>query len=114
MIKRTIEISTQAHLAVRRDQLIIKRREQSEASIPIEDIAFVLLAHGEITTTQSVPIICAKFGAQLIFCDDKFQPVALGMPLSGNDLSSKYLSSANYSGRCYTEAPLANGDSGKN
>ena len=46
MIKRTIEISRDAtHLAVRHDQLVLKRNGDMVASIPCEDLGVVVVDH---------------------------------------------------------------------
>lgn len=86
MIKRTIEISREPlHLAVKLDQLQLWRHApQSElvASIPCEDIGFVVVDNPGATYSHAALARLADFGAVVVFCNDRHLPSALLLPMS--------------------------------
>jgi CRISPR-associated protein Cas1 len=86
MIKRTIEISRDPlHLAVKLDQLQLWRRApESElvASIPCEDIGFVVVDNAGATYSHAALARLVDFGAVVILCDDRHLPSGLLLPLS--------------------------------
>jgi CRISPR-associated protein Cas1 len=89
MIKRTIEVSTPAALSVRRNQLIIKSEETGEHSVPIEDLGILLLSNPAISVSHRVHSACVQHNATVVFCDEKFLPAGIPLPLSGNHLAAK-------------------------
>jgi CRISPR-associated protein Cas1 len=86
MIKRTIEISQQPlHLTVKLDQLQLHRpAPDSEvvASIPCEDIGFVVVDHESTTYTHAALARLVEYGAVVVFCDRKHLPAGLLLPLA--------------------------------
>ena len=57
MIKRTLCFSHPAYLSLRNGQLVVKLEKHNDeperlATIPIEDIGFVILDHWQITLTH--------------------------------------------------------------
>ena len=52
-MKRTLYFGNPAHLSTKNEQLIIKRDNHSDTSIPIEDIGFVILDHYDISITKT-------------------------------------------------------------
>jgi CRISPR-associated protein Cas1 len=53
-MKRTLYFGNPAHLATKNEQLIIKRDNHSDTTIPIEDIGFVILDHYDISITKTI------------------------------------------------------------
>ncbi len=53
---RIIEISKEgAHLGLRNEQLVMKRRDQPEKTVPLSDLAVIVVAHPQ--TTYSHPLL---------------------------------------------------------
>jgi len=83
--ERIIEISENAaYLYIKLDNLCIERESQKLVTIPIEEIAALVLAHQQITLTQSVISRLSSTGAIIVFCDGKFMPSAMTLMLQGN------------------------------
>lgn len=96
MIRRTVEISREpSHLAVRHDQLLILRRDESRhrlpanpanlaGQIPLEDLGVLVVDERDTTYTQSVLIQLAEHGAALVVCGPNHLPCGMFLPLSTN------------------------------
>jgi CRISPR-associated protein Cas1 len=86
MIKRTIEISRQPlHLAVKLDQFQLWRHAPESglvASIPCEDIGFVVVDNPGTTYSHDTLARLIHFGAIVVICNDKHLPSGLLLPLS--------------------------------
>jgi len=86
MIKRTIEISREPlHLAVKLDQLQLWRQRPESglaASIPCEDIGFVVVDNPGATYSHDALARLIRFGAVVVICNDKHLPSGLLLPLS--------------------------------
>ena len=83
MIKRTIEISRDpVHLAVRTDQLVLRRNGDAVGQIPCEDIGVVLVDHPQTTYTHAALARLADCGATVVLCGRDHLPTALVLPLA--------------------------------
>jgi CRISPR-associated protein Cas1 len=92
MIKRIIDISEPAYLHVNHQQLMIDRKGETLASVPIEDLGVIILQNPAIVITQAVIIACQKNNVVLVFCDERHLPYSVLLPISeGNNLHSKVL-----------------------
>ncbi len=92
MIKRTIDISEPAYLHLKHQQLLIDKKGETIAQIPIEDIGTLILQHPAIIITQAAVITCQKHNVALVFCDERYLPYSLLLPISdGNNLHAKIL-----------------------
>ncbi len=80
MIRRTIEISSPAHLRVNLNQLTIQN-DEGKHSVPFEDLGFLILDHSQITCSQSVFRHCARQNVALIITDEKHLPTSQLFPL---------------------------------
>ena len=87
MIKKTLCFSNPVYLSLRNSQLVIRLpeveccnelpdsfKQQSERTIPIEDIGVVLLNNKRITITSSVLEALIENNAAVITCDSKNMP----------------------------------------
>jgi CRISP-associated protein Cas1 len=82
VIKRTLEISREpAHLAVRNDQLLLKRDGQTIASVPCEDIGVVLVDHPQTTYTHGALAKLAESDAAVVICGRDHLPAAILLPM---------------------------------
>jgi CRISP-associated protein Cas1 len=92
MIKRTIDISEPAYLHLKHQQLLIDKKGETVAQIPIEDIGTLILQRPAIVITQAAIITCQKHNVALVFCDERYLPYSLLLPISdGNNLHAKIL-----------------------
>lgn len=83
MIKRTVEISREpAHLAVRLNQLVLKRDGNVVGQIPCEDIGMVLVDHPGSTYTHTALALLASCGATVVLCGRDHLPSAVVMPMA--------------------------------
>jgi CRISPR-associated protein Cas1 len=83
LIKRTLEISREpAHLAVRNQQLILKRDGQVVGSIPCEDIGLVMVDHPQTTYTHAALAQLAENDVAVVLCGADHLPVAIVLPLA--------------------------------
>lgn len=94
MIKRTLCFSHPAYLSLRNGQLVVKLEPQDnepekQATIPIEDIGFVVLDHRQITITQGVMAALLDNNAAVVTCDNSHMPVGLMLPLEGHTVQQE-------------------------
>lgn len=87
MLKRTIHISSRSYLSSKNDQLVIRRdQEESDVSIPIEDIGLLEIDTLQVTATTALFSKLLENGSTTVFCDGSHHPVGLLLPLEGNSL----------------------------
>ncbi|MEM9687695.1 MAG: type II CRISPR-associated endonuclease Cas1 [Bacteroidota bacterium] len=88
MIKRTLFFGNKASLTTKNKQLIVKT-EKREASIPIEDIGFIVIEHQE--TYISIPALhkLVANNAAVIICDDKHLPSGMVLNLDGHHIQQQ-------------------------
>lgn len=92
MIKRTIDISEQSYLRLEHRQLCVDRRGETIARIPIEDLGILILQHPAIVMTQAVVTRCQQNNVAILFCDERYLPVSITLPLwKGHSLHTKVL-----------------------
>ena len=97
MIKKTLCFSNPAYLSLKNSQLVIRLpevescdnlsdsfKQQSECTIPIEDIGVVLLDNKRITITSSALEALIENNSAVITCDSKNMPIGLLLHLCGN------------------------------
>lgn len=82
---RVLEFSLgQAHLALRYEQLLIRRDGMPDVTAPIAEIAVVVLASRMVTCTLPVLDALMRHGAALIVCDEAMHPSGMMLPLAGH------------------------------
>ena len=102
MIKRTLCFSNPAYLSLKNGQLVIKLpqveknddlpdnfKANATKTIPIEDIAVVVLDDKQITITQGLMGALLDNNCAIITCDNRHLPTGLLLPLKGNTLQSE-------------------------
>lgn len=89
VIKRIVEVSSQAHLRLRDNQLIIERNETMQ--VPIEDLGILILDHHSITHTQQLLCACWQNNVAVVVCDERHLPGALLLPLEGHSIQSRII-----------------------
>jgi CRISPR-associated protein Cas1 len=94
MIKRTLCFSHPAYLSLRNGQLVVKLEPhddepEKQATIPIEDIGFVVLDHRQITLTHGAMAALVENNAAVVTCNDQHMPVGLLLPLEGHTVQQE-------------------------
>lgn len=101
MINHVVELATRpARLSVRHRQLVIDVQEGAETSIPLAEVAVLVVAHPQITLTQPVLAGLAEAGAVCVVCDGKSRPVGTMFPLAQHHAQTERLAAQ-------AQAPLA-------
>lgn len=91
MIKRTLYFGNPAYLHKKDQQLKVAEPETraEKATIPLEDIAVVLLDHPQITLTHALMADLIERNVALISCDSLHLPTGLMLPLDGNHVQTE-------------------------
>ena len=86
MIKRTLFFGNPAYLSTRNEQLVINfpDADKKEATVPIEDLGYVILEHPQITITNGLLRKLVQNKTAVITCDAQHLPCALLQPLVGH------------------------------
>jgi CRISP-associated protein Cas1 len=93
MIKRTVEISThESYVHVEHSQLVIEKDGEKLGSVPIEDLAVLIIDSNQITLSSGLMTKLAENNIAVIFTDEKHLPISLSLPFTGNSTQSKILS----------------------
>ncbi|GHT23453.1 hypothetical protein FACS189419_07420 [Planctomycetales bacterium] len=92
MNHRILDFSSRPYrLHTRSKQLVIEPEKGVKQTIPLEDIAVVLVAHRQVSFTQSVMEGIAENGGILIVCNQKSLPVGIFAPLFNHFLPCRRL-----------------------
>lgn len=86
MIKRTIYIGSPAYLKLKHLQLVVNDPATHEAkgTVPIEDIAVLMLDHPQITITNGLMTQLQGNNVAVINCDAHHLPFGMMLPLYGH------------------------------
>lgn len=77
---RSIIISKPSKLSLKNNQLLIVQEES--LSLPIEDLAFILIEAREVNITVPLLSALAENGVTLLTCDNEFLPVGQWLPFA--------------------------------
>ncbi len=86
MIKRTLFFGNPAYLSTKNEQLVVNfpEEDKKEATIPIEDLGFVVLEDPQITITNGLLMKLVKNKTAVITCDRQHLPCSFFQPLVGH------------------------------
>lgn len=86
MIKRTLFFGNPAYLSTRNEQLVVNFPEDDkpEATIPIEDLGYVVLEHPQITVTNGLLMKLLYNKTAVITCNKQHLPNGFLQPLAGH------------------------------
>lgn len=102
MTDRIVELAdTAARLSVRNSQLVIDPKDREPVSLPLCDLAALVIAHPQVTLTQAVLAGAAEAGAAVIVCNEKRLPTAMLLPIDAN-----YLQTERFSKQAQAPLPL--------
>lgn len=89
-MKRTIEISTRGtRLSLLNSRVQITQKEETLASIPVEDLGMIILDTTGVSVSSGVLKAIGSAGGTILACDDSHHPCGLFLPLSANTLHSE-------------------------
>lgn len=91
MIKRIVEVAQASYISLKDRQLRIEQRDELVASVPVEDIGILILAHPGNTITQQALVACETSGAAVVVCGETFLPEALLLPFDASTLHAEVL-----------------------
>lgn len=86
MIKRTLFFGNPAYLSTKNEQLVVNFPEEGkkEATIPIEDLGYVVLEDPQITITNGLIRKLVQNKTAIITCDAQHLPCSILQPLVGH------------------------------
>jgi CRISPR-associated protein Cas1 len=93
MIKRTLFFGNPAYLSTKNEQLVVSFPDDSkkEATIPIEDLGYVVLEDPQITITNGLLRKLVQNKTAVITCDAQHLPCSLLQPLVGHSEQTERL-----------------------
>ena len=90
MIKRIVEISSgPVHLSVKHSQLVIDRKNEDPATVPIEDLGVLLVDNPAVTYTHGVFTALSESGAAVVLCGANHHPSSLLLPVESNTVQAE-------------------------
>jgi len=90
MTNRILDFSMEpARLSFRNGLLVIERTDKETQTVPLTEIASVVLGHPLITVTQSVLGQLGKEGIAVVCCDEKFRPSGMLLPIESHHRQSQ-------------------------
>lgn len=90
MTDRILDISEHpASLSVRNSLLSIRCGQEEPVTVPLEELAVVIVSHPQVTYTHAVLSGLALAGALFITCDEKHLPVSMMLPLVTHSLQTE-------------------------
>lgn len=90
MTERVIDLSDEAaELHIRYDNLIVERSGAEDVSVPLCDLAVLVVSHPQVTYTHSVLWRIPAAGGVFISCDDHRLPVGMLLPIEAHFLQTE-------------------------
>jgi len=82
---RILEFSaTPVYVRLRLGQMVIEREGQPETTLPLEDVAVIVVSHPQAVFTNAVYSEFLKLGGAVVRCDSQHNPAGLLLPLVGH------------------------------
>ena len=90
MTDRILEISDEpARLAVRNSLLVIRRASGEEVTIPLADLAVLVVSHPQVSYTQAVLAGLVAQGGAFVTCNPQHLPVGMLLPLDAHYIQAE-------------------------
>ena len=90
MLNRVIEIAEEnRYLSLKRGFMVVQQGEQELGSVPLDDIAVLLLSAQGITITKNVLNALSEQGCITIFCGSNYKPVSMVLPIASHTYFTK-------------------------
>lgn len=92
MLPRILDISdSPARLSVRNRLLVVARGDEPPVTIPLAELAVVVVAHPQVTLTQAALAELSAQGGCLVVCDERRLPAGMLLPLVGHHVQTERL-----------------------
>lgn len=90
MFNRILDLSeSPARLAVRLENLVVEREGQPETTIPLRELAAVIVAHPQVSFTHAALAGLAATGSAFVVCDGKRLPAGMLLPVQAHFLQAE-------------------------
>ena len=90
MADRILDIADEpAELHVRHEQLVIERQDGEKPTVPLADLAVLVVSHPRVTFSQSVLSGLVERNGAFVVCNAKGLPVGMLMPLDAHYLQTE-------------------------
>ncbi len=90
MSDRVLDISeSPAVLSVRCGNIVVDRESGESASIPLSELAVVVVSNPRVRYSQSVLAALAANGGTFVACDERHTPVGMLLPLAAHSLQAE-------------------------
>lgn len=83
-MKRTIVISGDGYLHLKRNQLVLKRDDTMVTVAPLEDIGLLVLESASCSISIPVLQACAEHNTGVVICGRNYMPVMQALPFEGH------------------------------
>lgn len=77
---RTLFIATPARLSLKQNSVLVETHGDAPVTVPMEDIASVVIESPQVTLTAPLLSEMSKNGASLVVCDEKHIPCGVMLP----------------------------------
>ena len=93
MIRRCIEVSSgPCHISIRDSQLLIRKANEEEHSIPVEDLGVLVIDHPAVTYTHAALCALTASNAAVVVCGGNHHPAGLLLPMEGHTTQAEAMS----------------------
>ena len=90
---RIVDLSeSPAYLKVSLERLVVEREDEEPVTIPLVDLAALIVSHPQVRYSNAVLSGIAAAGGTFVACDAKHMPAAMLMPLAGHHLQTERFS----------------------
>jgi CRISPR-associated protein Cas1 len=76
--------ATPVFVRLRLGQMVIERDGQPDTTVPLEDVAIIVVSHPQAVFTNGVYSEFLKLGGAVVVCDRDYSPAGLLLPLVGH------------------------------
>lgn len=73
-----------ARLSLRHEQLVVRTEDRENTTVPLAEIAAMILASPRLTATQPLLAGVMRHGGAVIVCDESLCPAGMMLPLNAN------------------------------
>lgn len=92
MLNRVLEIAEEnRYLSLKRGFIVIQQGTTELGSVPLDDVAVLLLSAQSVTITKNVLNALAERGCITIFCGQNYIPLSMVMPIAGHTYFTKII-----------------------
>lgn len=92
MLNRVLEIAEEnRYLSLKRGFIVIQQGNEELGSVPLDDIAVLLLSAQGVTLTKNVINALSEKGCITVFCGKNYTPVSMVLPIASHTYFTKII-----------------------